>query len=62
MNNETKRAYEGYTNVERLRASHDRLLKAAMATLPLVVAKDFTPGRQYVTRLRAAIAAAEKLV
>jgi hypothetical protein len=28
MNNETKRAYEGYTNVERLRASHDCLLLA----------------------------------
>jgi hypothetical protein len=53
----------------RLRADIDmflddraHLLAAAKETLPLVVAKDFTPGRQYVTRLRAAIAAAEKLV
>jgi hypothetical protein len=43
------------------RASHAQLLEAAKETLPLVVAKDFTKGRQYVTRLRAAIAAAEEL-
>jgi hypothetical protein len=41
------------------RASRDQLLVAAKETLPLVVAKDFTNGRQYVTRLQAAITAAE---
>jgi hypothetical protein len=63
VNNETKRAYEGYTNVERLRASHGRLLIAAkriIANAEHIMNQEWKIDTGAWSELQAAIAAAEE--